>query len=87
MIIIRLREAMLKYHRKTGKKYTYKTLAADTGYSITLFSKIGRGAPDCNPTLEVINAICGVLKTNTDELLVYQPDAPASKGVDAIIER
>ncbi len=73
MIVIKLREAMQLYKRRTGRKMTYGILAAQSGISQTTIAKIGGGKP-YNATLTTIDKICRVLAVALDDLLEREKD-------------
>jgi putative transcriptional regulator len=71
MIEIRLREALERYHRRTGMRLTYHQLAARTGLArSTLESMASR--PGYNASLASIDRLCEALDCEVSELLARQ---------------
>lgn len=70
MIVIKLREAMLSFKEKTGKKMTYAQLAEATGLSKATLESISARA-NYNPRLSTIDSICKALDCTPHELLEY----------------
>lgn len=68
MIVVRLREAMEAYGKRTGERMTYKRLAELTGLSrATLESLASRQS--YNATLSTIDKVCGALRCSPGDLL------------------
>ena len=68
MILVKLREAMAEYRRKTGEKMTYEILAAKTGLAkSTLESLASRNS--YNTRLNTIEKICLALNCSPGDLL------------------
>lgn len=73
VIVVRLREVMEAYHRRTGERLTYETLAERTGLAAsTLASLATRGA--YNTRLSTIDRLCAVLDCMPGDLLVRIED-------------
>ena len=77
MIIIKLKEAMQSYRRRTGRKLTYAILHDATGVSTQALGAIAT-REEYNPTVAVIDAICRELGITPAELLEYVPTEPAT---------
>lgn len=75
MIVIKLREAIQAYKRRTGKKMTYKILADRTGLNQGTFLAIG-SRPNYKPGLDTLEKICGVLDVPLCDLVEIIPDKP-----------
>ena len=68
LILVKLREAMVEYRRRTGEKMTYEILAAKTGLSkATLESLASRNS--YNTRLTTIEKICLALNCSPGDLL------------------
>ena len=77
MIIIKLKEAMQAYRRRTARKLTYATLHEATGISIQALSSMAN-REDYNPTVGNIDKVCRELGVTPAELLEYVPTEPAT---------
>ena len=82
-IVIKLREAVQAYKRRTGKKMTYQILADKTGIAYATLNNMGSNLK-YNATLGLLTKICTALETTPDELLEYMPEGlpepePSSK--------
>lgn len=75
MIIIKLREAMQAYKRRTRKKMTYKILSDQTGLNEGTFTAIG-SRPNYKPSLNTIEKICIALDVPLCDLVEIIPDKP-----------
>ena len=75
MLIIKLKEAMLAYERRTQQKVTYKLLAEWTGISSETLQSVGsrRGYHTTMANLEKISL---ALEVAPGDLLEIIPDAP-----------
>jgi DNA-binding Xre family transcriptional regulator len=75
MIIIKLKEAMLAYARRTGRHLTYEDLEAMTGIPKgTLFSIARR--PGYHPTVARIEILCRALDVQLHDMLEMIDDPP-----------
>ena len=78
MIVIKLKEAMLAYGRRTGMKLTYEGLEAITGIPKgTLFSIASR--PNYHPTVARIEVLCRALEVPLHDMLEMIDDPPKAK--------
>lgn len=78
MIEVKLREAILAYERRTGKRITYGELAKRTALSQATVEAIG-SRPTYNATLGTIDKLCSALDCELTDLVQYYPDKYASK--------
>ena len=67
-IIVKLREAVVRYRDETGERMTYEILGERTGLAEGTFRNIS-SSKSYNTTLETIAKICEVLDTTPQELL------------------
>lgn len=79
MIAVKLREAMERYKRRTGRRMTYKLLAEQTGIAHNTLRIIG-SRDDYNATLELIEKICRALTVTPGDLLELIDDPPKAKS-------
>jgi DNA-binding Xre family transcriptional regulator len=77
-IIIKLREAMLAYKRRTGERMTYGILAERTGLAEGTLHNMG-SRDGYHATLTTLARICGALGVTPGELLEFVPDPPKPK--------
>jgi DNA-binding Xre family transcriptional regulator len=78
MIVIKLKEAMLAYARRTGRRLTYEELQAMTGIPKgTLFSIASRVG--YHPTVARIEILCRALEIPLHDMLEMIPDPPKAK--------
>ena len=77
MIAIKLREAMQRYKRLTGKKITYQILADLSGIAEPTLHSIGSRA-HYNATLATIEKICWALDSTPADLLELIDDRAKS---------
>lgn len=68
MIVVKLRDAMRAYDRRTGEHLTYAELATRTGLSRATVEAIG-SRPSYNTTLETIDRLCTALDCELSELI------------------
>ncbi len=78
MIVIKLREAMLDYGRRRGRKLTYEDLEQMTGIPRETLRSIG-GRPGYHPTIGRLEDICLALDVKPGDLLELIPDPPKAK--------
>ena len=84
MIVVRLREAMERYRRRTGVRVTYRELAARAGVSeSTLQSIAARGG--YNTTLDTVDRIAEALECPLDVLLERSVDAGVQRHEHRVI--
>ena len=77
-VIIKLREAMQTYYRRTGERMTYVKLAEATGISEDTIESIG-GRKGYQATLTTIEKLCRVLGVEIHEMIEMIPDPPRPK--------
>ena len=68
MIVVKLREAMEEYRRRTGERLTYEKLAERSGVGKATLESIA-SREGYNPTLETIEKVCRVLDCQPGSLL------------------
>ena len=73
MIVVKLREAMRAYERRTGENITYAELATRTGLARATIEAIG-SRPSYNTTLETIDRLCTALSCDLSELIQLVTD-------------
>lgn len=78
MLVVKLRDAMEEYRRRTGDRMTYPKLSDQTGIAVSTLSKIGSDMGK-HTTLANVEKICTVLGVSTGELLVIIPNPPKVK--------
>ena len=78
MIAVRLREAMERHRRRTGKRITYRDLAALTGLSTSTLQAIS-ARPAYNTTLETVDLLCQALDCSVGDLLERMPERPQAE--------
>jgi len=74
--VVKLREAMDLYSRRTGQRVTYDDLAEATGLSAATIQFIG-SRPGYNATLVAIDKLCTALRCQVSDLLEHQSDEAA----------
>jgi DNA-binding Xre family transcriptional regulator len=77
-IVIKLREAMLAYKRRTGERMTYALLAERTGIAQGTLRNIG-SQPTYNATIATLTSICIALDVTPGDLLELIDDPPKAK--------
>ena len=81
-IVVKLREAMLAFKRRTGGKMTYEILAERTGLSAGTLQNMG-SKPRYAPGLGTLTKICVALNATPGDLLELVEDLtepePSSK--------
>ena len=78
-IIIKLREVVEAYKRRTGERMTYEILAERTGLAKGTFRNIGSRRKS-GANLSTIAQICGVLGISPGDLLEVVEVLPKAKG-------
>ncbi len=78
MIVVKLREAMEAYRRRTGKRITYEQLAESTGIARGTLQQIGSRL-DYHPTLANVEKLCRALDVPPGDLLEIIDDPPKPK--------
>jgi DNA-binding Xre family transcriptional regulator len=77
VIVVRLKEAIAAYERRSGRRMTYEDLSKATGLSReTLQSVATRG--QYNTTLSTLDRLCAALVCTPGELLEYVPGEQAT---------
>ena len=77
-VVIKLRESVLAYKRRTGEPMTYEILASRTGLAKGTLQNLG-GSRKQNANLSTIARICGALGITPGDLLELIEDPPKSK--------
>ncbi|MCG8408957.1 MAG: helix-turn-helix transcriptional regulator [Phycisphaerales bacterium] len=75
-VIIKLREAMQSYYRRTGKRMTYVKLAEATGISEDTIESIG-GRNEYLPGLTTVEKLCRALEVEISEMVEIVDDPPS----------
>ena len=78
MLVVKLKDAMEAYRRRTGQRMTYAELAERTGISHATIRTIG-SVLTYHPTLANIERICKALDVTPGDLLEVIPDPPKPK--------
>lgn len=78
MLVVKLRDAMEAYRRRTGQRMTYAELAERTGISHATLRTIG-SVLAYHPTLANIERICVALDVTPGDMLEIIPDPPKPK--------
>ena len=81
MITIKLKEAMEAYHRRTGRRVTYKKLSEMTGISESSLRKTG-SILSYHPTWDNVETLCRTLEVPLHALLELIDDPPKPKRVE-----
>ena len=68
MLRIRLREAMDAHRKKTGVRFTYRTLAAAAGLSVSTLQSLA-ARPAYNTRLSTVERLCVALDCGPGDLL------------------
>lgn len=78
MLVVKLRDAMEAYRRRTGERMTYAKLAERTGISQSTLRTIGSDLT-YHPTLANVEKICWALDVTPGDLLELIGDPPKPK--------
>jgi DNA-binding Xre family transcriptional regulator len=78
MIVVKLREAMEAYRRRTGERMTYAKLSALTGISQETLRSIGSRL-NYRPTLGNVEKLCRALDVPLHDMLDMIDDPPKPK--------
>ena len=78
MLVVKLKDAMEEYHRRTGHKITYAHLSEMTGIAKGTLQQIGSRL-DYHPTLGNIEKLCRALDVTPGFLLEIIDDPPKPK--------
>jgi DNA-binding Xre family transcriptional regulator len=78
MIVVKLREAMEAYRRRTGERMTYEKLAALTGISVGTLESIGSRLA-YTPTFANVEKLCRTLDVPLHEMVEMIDDPPKPK--------
>lgn len=73
MIIVKLRDAMEAYRRRTGIRLTYECLSQRTGIAITTLQSLA-SRPGYNTRLSTIESLCNALECNPGDLLILSKE-------------
>ncbi len=78
MLVVKLRDAMEAYRRRTGERMTYAKLAERTGISASTLRTIGSNLA-YHPTFASVERICRALDVSPGDLLELIDDPPKAK--------
>jgi DNA-binding Xre family transcriptional regulator len=78
MIVVKLKEAMLAYGRRRGRKLGYAELAEMTGIPIDTLYSIG-GRQNYYPTFPRIEKLCRALEVPLHDMLEMIDDPPKAR--------
>lgn len=78
MIVVKLREAMEAYRRRTGERMTYEKLADLTGIAHSTLRSIGSRL-NYHPTFANVEKLCRALQVPLDDMLELIDDPPKPK--------
>jgi DNA-binding Xre family transcriptional regulator len=78
MLVVKLRDAMEAYRRRTGERMTYAKLAQQTGISQSTLRTIGSNLA-YRPSLANVEKICRALNVAPGELFELIDDPPKAK--------
>ena len=78
MVIVKLKEAMLRHQRRTGEKITYEVLAGITGMAAGTLPSIAT-RQNYPPTLANVEKLCRALNVPLHEMLEMIDDPPKQK--------
>lgn len=82
VILVKLREAMEAYRKRTGKRLSYEELAKQTGLSRATLESIG-SRDDYNPSLDTIERLCRTLGVELDGFLeLVDNEGKRGRGTD-----
>lgn len=77
MIVVKLRDAIEAYRRRTFQKLTYEGLSSRCGVSVSVLKKIAT-VWKYRPSLDTIEKICRALEVTPGDLLELMDDPPTS---------
>ena len=75
MLVVKLKDAMEAYRRRTGERMTYAQLAERTGISHSTLRIIG-SVLGYHPTLANVERLCVALDVTPGDMLEIIPDPP-----------
>ena len=78
MLVVKLKDVMEAYRRRTGERMTYAELAERTGISHATLRTIG-SVLAYHPTLANVERICKALDVTPGDMLEIIPDPPKKK--------
>lgn len=78
MIVVKLRDVMEQYRRRTGERITYEILAERTGLARTTLESLAT-RPNYNTRLSTIEKLCSALGCQPGDLLAFTTD-PVGKN-------
>ena len=81
MIVVKLRDAIEAYRRRTGTRLTYEALAELTGVSIATLQSLA-ARPGYNTRLSTIEQLCRVLGCTPGELLELSTPSEGAPRAD-----
>lgn len=81
MIIVKLREAMEDYRRRTGVRLTYDAIAERTGISVNTLQSLATRS-GYNTRLTTIEKLCRILECSPGDLLYLTPDDESNRHED-----
>jgi putative transcriptional regulator len=79
VLVVRLRDAMEAYRKRTGERLTYEALAERTGLARSTLESLA-SRPSYNTRLSTIDRLCRALGCQPGELLGYHPDKDHRNG-------
>ena len=79
MLVVKLKDAMEAYRRRTGERMTYAELAERTGISHATLRTIG-SVLAYHPTLANIERICNALDVTPGDMLEIITDPPKPRA-------
>jgi DNA-binding Xre family transcriptional regulator len=78
MLVLKLRDAMEAYRRRTGQRMTYAMLAEQTGIAASTLRTIGSNL-HYHTTFGNVEKICLALDVSAGDLLEIIPDPPKTR--------
>jgi DNA-binding Xre family transcriptional regulator len=78
MLVVKLKDAMEAYRRRTGQRMTYAMLAERTGISASTLRTLG-SVLGYHSTLANIERLCVALDATPGDMLEIIPDPPKPK--------
>lgn len=75
MLVVKLRDAMEEYHRRTGENITYRQLSKMTGIAKGTLEQIGSRL-DYHPTLANVEKLCVALEVPLHHILEIIAEPP-----------
>jgi DNA-binding Xre family transcriptional regulator len=81
MLVVKLREAIESYRRRTGVRLTYDSLSKQTGISVNTLQSLGSRS-SYNTRLSTIEKLCRALQCTPGDLLELATDREDSRHED-----